>query len=38
MTYDYHWSTSPKPGSIAPIDWYEKNIKYAIDNCEDPTK
>jgi len=38
MTYDYHWSTSPKPGAIAPIDWYEKNIKYAIENCGGPHK
>jgi len=38
MTYDYHWSTSPKPGPIAPIDWYEKNIKYAIDKCGGPHK
>jgi spore germination protein len=37
MTYDHHWSTS-KPGPIAPIDWYEKNIKYAIDNCGGPQK
>ena len=38
MTYDYHWSTSPKPGPIAPIDWYEKNIKYAIENSGGPHK
>lgn len=38
MTYDYHWSTSPKPGPVAPIDWYEKNIKYAIDNAGGPHK
>lgn len=37
MTYDHHWSTS-KPGPIAQIDWYEKNIKYAIDNCGGPHK
>jgi spore germination protein len=37
MTYDHHWSTSG-PGAIAPIDWYEKNIKYAIDNCGGPQK
>jgi len=37
MTYDHHWSTS-KPGAIAAIDWYEKNIKYAIDNCGGPHK
>lgn len=38
MTYDYHWSTSPKPGPLAPIDWYEKNIKYAIEKCGGPHK
>jgi len=32
MTYDKHWSTS-EPGAIAPIDWYEKNIQYAIEKC-----
>lgn len=32
MTYDNHWATS-KPGPIAPIEWYEKNIKYAIKEC-----
>ena len=37
MTYDYHWSTS-KPGPIAPIDWYEKNIKYAIEQAGGPHK
>ncbi|SEP15093.1 Spore germination protein YaaH [Propionispora vibrioides] len=37
MTYDHHWSTSP-PGPIAPIDWYEKNIKYAIEQCGGPQK
>ncbi len=31
MLYDHHWETSG-PGPIAPIDWYEKNIKYSIDN------
>ncbi|MDR3589603.1 MAG: glycosyl hydrolase family 18 protein [Negativicutes bacterium] len=30
MLYDHHWSTSP-PGPVAPVDWYEKNLKYAID-------
>lgn len=38
MTYDYHWSTSPKPGPIAPINWYEENIKYAIDSVGGPHK
>lgn len=37
MTYDHHWSSS-KAGPIAAIDWYEKNIKYAIDNCGGPNK
>lgn len=37
MTYDYHWATS-KPGPIAPIDWYEKNIKYAIEKAGGPHK
>lgn len=32
MTYDNHWSTS-SPGAIAPIEWYEKNIQYAIEQC-----
>jgi spore germination protein YaaH len=32
MLYDKHWATS-EPGAIAPIGWYEKNIKYAIDNA-----
>lgn len=37
MTYDNHWSTS-KPGPVAPIDWYEKNLKYAIEQCGGPHK
>lgn len=37
MTYDNHWATS-EPGAIAPIDWYEKNIAYAIENCGGPQK
>lgn len=37
MTYDNHWSTS-KAGPIAPIDWYEKNVKYAIEQCGGPHK
>ena len=32
MLYDNHWATS-KPGAVAPIDWYEKNLKYAVDNA-----
>lgn len=31
MLYDKHWATS-EPGAIAPVDWYEKNLKYAVDN------
>ncbi len=30
MAYDKHWSTGPA-GPIAPIDWVEKNIKYALE-------
>ena len=37
MAYDHHWSTS-KPGPIASIDWFEKNLKYAIENCGGPHK
>jgi spore germination protein YaaH len=37
MTYDKHWATS-KPGAIAPVDWYEKNIQYAIQNAGGPHK
>jgi spore germination protein YaaH len=37
MTYDNHWSTS-KPGAIAPIGWYEDNIKYAIEKIGDAKK
>lgn len=37
MTYDHHWGSSP-PGPIASIDWYEKNIKYAIDQAGGPNK
>lgn len=37
MLYDRHWATS-KPGAIAPIDWYEKNIQYAIDKTGGPHK
>lgn len=29
MTYDHHWSSGP-PGPIAPIDWVDKNIRYAL--------
>ncbi|ACL70927.1 chitinase [Halothermothrix orenii H 168] len=30
MTYDHHWP-SGDPGPIAPINWVEKNIKYALE-------
>ena len=30
MSYDHHWSTSD-PGPIAPINWVEKNIQYALE-------
>ena len=30
MSYDNHWSTGPA-GPIAPINWVEKNIKYALE-------
>lgn len=30
MTYDKHWSSGPA-GPIAPINWVEKNIKYALE-------
>lgn len=37
MTYDHHWGSS-KPGPIAEISWYEKNIQYAIEQCGGPHK
>lgn len=37
MTYDHHWPAS-EPGAIAPVDWYEKNIQYAIDKAGGPHK
>ncbi|SDF66779.1 Spore germination protein YaaH [Sporolituus thermophilus DSM 23256] len=37
MLYDRHWATS-EPGAIAPIDWYEKNLKYAIEQAGGPHK
>lgn len=37
MLYDNHWATS-KPGAVAPIDWYEKNLKYAIEKAGGPHK
>jgi len=30
MTYDKHWSTGPA-GPIAPINWVEENIQYALE-------
>lgn len=32
MLYDRHWATS-EPGAIAPIEWYEQNLKYAIEQA-----
>jgi spore germination protein YaaH len=32
MLYDRHWATS-EPGAVAPVDWYEKNLKYAIEKA-----
>lgn len=32
MLYDHHWSTSA-PGPIAPVDWYEANLKYAVEQA-----
>lgn len=32
MTYDEHWSTSPKSGSVASIDWVEKSIKETLES------
>lgn len=37
MTYDNHWGTS-EPGPIAPVEWFEKNVKYAIEQCGGPQK
>jgi len=37
MLYDNHWATS-KPGPLAPIDWYEKNLQYAIEKAGGPHK
>lgn len=31
MAYDRHWATS-KAGAIAPIGWFEDNLKYAIEH------
>ncbi len=31
MLYDKHWATS-EPGAVAPVDWYDKNLQYAVDN------
>ena len=37
MLYDNHWETS-SPGPVSPVDWYEKNLKYAIDHSGGPHK
>jgi spore germination protein len=37
MLYDNHYESSP-PGPVAPIDWYEKNLKYSIDKAGGPHK
>lgn len=37
MTYDRHWATS-EPGPIAPVDWFEKNVKYSIEQSGGPHK
>jgi spore germination protein YaaH len=31
MTYDEHWSTSPKAGSVSSLPWVEKGIKQIIE-------
>jgi spore germination protein YaaH len=31
MTYDEHWSTSPKAGSVSSLPWVEKGIKKIIE-------
>ena len=31
MTYDQHWSTSPKAGSVAGMEWVENNIIKMVD-------
>ena len=33
MAYDFHFSTSD-PGSVTPLDWYKKVIKYSLDNVD----
>lgn len=37
MLYDHHWATS-EPGAIAPVEWYEKNLKYSIEQAGGPNK
>lgn len=37
MLYDRHWATSPA-GAIAPLGWYEQNLKYAIEQAGGPQK
>lgn len=31
MTYDQHWSTSPKAGSVAQVSWVEKNLQKTLE-------
>ncbi len=31
MTYDQHWSSSPKSGSVAQISWVEKNLEKTLE-------
>lgn len=31
MTYDQHWATSPKAGSVAQLEWVEKHIKKMLE-------
>ena len=30
MTYDQHWKSSPKAGSVAQVTWVEKNLKKVL--------
>ena len=32
MTYDQHWSTSPKAGSVAQITWVESKLKRTLES------
>lgn len=31
MTYDQHWATSPVAGSVAQLQWVEKNVKKVLE-------